>query len=55
MKSKNRKCPVCGWEIKGPGQPVNLSGKRVVVCCDDCAEKVKSNPAKYSEAGHDDA
>ena len=47
MKIKVKKCPVCGWEITNGGKIVKVSGKSVVVCCDDCGEKVKANPAKY--------
>jgi ribosome-binding protein aMBF1 (putative translation factor) len=50
---KTRKCPVCDWEIKDQGKTVKVEGKNVVVCCDDCAEKVKTNPRQYlqREAG----
>jgi len=44
---KTRKCPVCAWEIKDEGKTVKVSGQTVVVCCDDCAEKVKAQPQKY--------
>ena len=44
---KNKKCPVCDWEIKDGGKTVKVDNTSVVVCCDDCAEKVKANPAKY--------
>jgi len=50
MKTKLKKCPVCDWEIKNGGKTVKLSGRSVVVCCDDCGEKVKANPAKYLKA-----
>ena len=43
-----RKCPVCDWEIKDAGKEVKLSsGTVVVVCCDDCAEKLKAEPEKF--------
>jgi transcription elongation factor Elf1 len=45
---KTKKCPVCDWEIKDSGITVKAGGKEVVVCCDDCAKKVKENPAQYS-------
>ena len=41
------KCPVCKWEIKEDGRQVKVDGRVVLVCCDDCATKVKANPAKY--------
>jgi hypothetical protein len=42
------KCPVCDWEIKDKGVLVKVGGKTVVTCCDDCAAKVKADPAKYT-------
>ncbi|QDT95890.1 helix-turn-helix domain-containing protein [Gimesia aquarii] len=44
-----KKCPVCGWEIKEAFK-VQVHGKEIVVCCQDCAKTVKESPAKYS--GH---
>jgi ribosome-binding protein aMBF1 (putative translation factor) len=41
------KCPVCRWEIKDDGKPIKVEGKVILVCCDECAKKVKANPAKY--------
>jgi hypothetical protein len=47
-RMKSGKCPVCDWEIKDGGKEVKLmSGTVVVVCCDDCAEKVKAAPEKF--------
>ena len=40
------KCPVCDWEIKD-AKTVKAGGKTVTVCCDECAAKVRENPAKY--------
>ena len=50
---KIKKCPVCDWEIKDGGKTVKVENSSVVVCCDDCAEKVKAHPGKYlqQEAG----
>ncbi len=45
--TKTAKCPVCQWEIKDNGQEIKAGGKIVIVCCDDCAKKVKSDPMKY--------
>ncbi len=42
-----KKCPVCQWEIKEDGKQVKVDGKVVLVCCDECAAKVKAQPAKY--------
>jgi ribosome-binding protein aMBF1 (putative translation factor) len=44
---KNKTCPVCNWEIKDDGKTVKVENTKVVVCCEDCAEKVKANPRKY--------
>ncbi len=47
---KTKKCPVCDWELKNAGKTVKLkNGAAVVVCCDDCAEKVRTHPEKYLE------
>jgi ribosome-binding protein aMBF1 (putative translation factor) len=43
------KCPVCDWEIKDAGIAVKAAGKEITVCCDDCAKKVKENPANYAK------
>lgn len=51
MTWKIAKCPVCDWEIKEGGVGVKVGGKDVFVCCDDCAEKLKGAPDKYSEKG----
>ena len=46
---KSGTCPVCDWEIKDGGKEVKLkSGTFVVVCCDECAEKVKAEPEKIT-------
>ena len=44
------KCPVCDWEIKDGGINVSVAGKQITVCCDDCAQKAKQNPAQYAAA-----
>ena len=36
-----KKCPVCDWEIKDKGITVRQDGRDVVVCCKECAEKLK--------------
>jgi hypothetical protein len=49
-RMKTDKCPVCGWEIKDDGKKVQVNDRVVViVCCDDCAEKVKADPVKYTK------
>ena len=47
---KTKKCPVCDWEIKDGGIKVQVGGKEIIVCCDDCAKKAKESPAKYAGA-----
>ncbi len=42
------KCPVCDWDINDGGIKVNVAGKEIIVCCDDCAKKVEENPAKFT-------
>src|SRR5438445_6584888 len=44
MKTKSRKCPVCDWPMKTGGKTVKVGGRRVALCCDDCATKIKANP-----------
>jgi ribosome-binding protein aMBF1 (putative translation factor) len=41
------KCPVCGWDVNDGGIKVKVAGKEIVVCCDECAAKVKANPSAY--------
>jgi hypothetical protein len=47
---KTKKCPVCDCDIKDDGIKVKVGGKEIVVCCDDCAKKVKAEPAKFAGA-----
>jgi len=42
-----KKCAVCDWKIEDKGQTVEHGGKVVIVCCDDCAAKVRKDPDKY--------
>jgi ribosome-binding protein aMBF1 (putative translation factor) len=44
------KCPVCDWDINDGGINVKVGGKEITVCCDDCAEKAETDPAKYAGA-----
>lgn len=37
------KCPVCDWEIKDGGITLQTGGKAVVVCCQECADKLKKD------------
>jgi ribosome-binding protein aMBF1 (putative translation factor) len=43
------KCPVCDWAINDGGIKVTVAGKEITVCCDECVEKAKANPAQYAE------
>jgi ribosome-binding protein aMBF1 (putative translation factor) len=36
------KCPICDWKIEGDGIAVEVGGTRVVVCSEECAEKVRA-------------
>ena len=45
-----KKCPVCDWEIKDRGIEVKTPAGVVVVCCDECAKKVKTDPAQFTTA-----
>jgi len=46
---KTKTCPVCGMEIKDQGITVNADGRKVTVCCEDCAKKAAENPAEFIE------
>jgi hypothetical protein len=41
VMEKTSKCPVCDWEIKDGGINVQVEGKEVTVCCEECADKAK--------------
>jgi len=41
------KCVVCGWDMKDGGIKVKVAGKEIMVCCDECAAKVKADPGAY--------
>ena len=49
MNAKAKKCPVCQWKIKEAGIKVKAGKREVVVCCDDCADKVRANPERYTQ------
>lgn len=40
-------CPVSGMEIKSKDFFVDVMGKRVYTCCENCIAKVKEDPKKY--------
>ncbi|WP_235952310.1 hypothetical protein [Crateriforma spongiae] len=48
--ARQKICPVSGKQLGSMGDPVavNVSGKRIFVCCAGCVDAVKSNPAKYA-------
>lgn len=41
------KCPVCDWQITDQGIKVNVNGKVITVCCEECAAKAKEDPASH--------
>lgn len=47
----NTVCPVSGHKVPdGGGTVVQYEGNNVHLCCADCVEPFKSNPAKYMAA-----
>jgi len=36
-----KKCPVCDYDIKDAGVTVEIDGKKTVVCCKECADKLR--------------
>jgi hypothetical protein len=36
-----QKCPVCNDEIGENGIEVMVGDKKIIVCCEDCAQKAK--------------
>ncbi|GAB4384870.1 MAG: hypothetical protein Kow0022_08810 [Phycisphaerales bacterium] len=44
-------CPISGESLDHEGAPVvrKIEGREVKFCCDDCAEKFASDPARYFE------
>ena len=46
----SEKCPVCDWAINDGGIKVQVGGKEITVCCDECVEKVKQSPEQYAAA-----
>lgn len=44
------KCPVCDWDINEGGIKINVAGKEITVCCDDCVKQAQEDPAKYAGA-----
>ncbi|HKQ47172.1 MAG TPA: hypothetical protein VJZ71_03770 [Phycisphaerae bacterium] len=45
------KCPVCDDKLDPAAKSVRVDGRTVRVCCDECAEKVRANPAKFVRKG----
>lgn len=48
MKTEE-KCPVCDWKITGGGIKIKVGAKEITVCSNECAQKVKEDPARYGE------
>lgn len=42
-----QRCPVCDWEIEDDGKLVEVDGKTITVCCDDCAREMQANPDRH--------
>jgi hypothetical protein len=40
------KCPVCGWDNGETAREVQVDGRTVRVCCDDCAQALQAAPAQ---------
>jgi hypothetical protein len=54
-KPVNRKCPLKPDVIIDPTQVVVHNGKAIGLCCSDCTEKFKKNPAAYMAAVKEDS
>lgn len=54
-KIVNRKCPLKPDSRVDPQQVVTYNGKLIGMCCSDCVDKWKSNPASYAAAVKEDA
>ena len=54
-KPVNRKCPLKPDVRIDPAQTVVHNGKLVGLCCSDCVDKFKKNPAGYTAAIKEDA
>jgi ribosome-binding protein aMBF1 (putative translation factor) len=48
-----RTCAACDYPIEGDAIKVNIGGKTVEVCCEDCAQKLKEAAASATAAGRD--
>ena len=44
---KQTTCPVMGGKVTAKSPHVDANGKRIYVCCQGCAGKIKANPDKY--------
>jgi hypothetical protein len=54
-KPVNRKCPLKPDSRVDPAQTVVYNGKVIGLCCSDCTDKWKKNPAAYASAVKEDA
>ncbi len=43
------KCPVCEWKIQGKGITVECGGKKSVVCCKECADRLANVPPRQTK------
>lgn len=54
MSTKNTgKCPVCDWKITDNGVKVMAGEREVIVCCEECKEKVMQDSAGIEKTGSD--
>jgi hypothetical protein len=42
-------CPVCGWENADTAREVEIEGRTVRVCCEECAESLRADPAALAK------
>ena len=50
--AKTSKCPMCDWELDEKAVSVTVKRAQIKVCCDDCAEKLRSAPEKHTDPAH---
>jgi ribosome-binding protein aMBF1 (putative translation factor) len=46
------KCPICDWDMQDGGIKVQVAGREITVCCDECAAKAVARAE--AEAGSRD-
>jgi hypothetical protein len=48
-----RTCAACDYPIEDGAIKVNVGGKTVEVCCEECAQKLKEAAVSATAAGRD--